>query len=97
MKQDKIENKEQIYKSEEIEKMFNESFLPVLEMVARRVQEKLYKDKEIICFETNMRFQFDKRDFPLTYESLQTKIDMKLIPLFEEDLQKREAADVLEK
>jgi len=80
------QEKEKIFSEEEIHEMFDTSFLPKLQEFAKRAKDKLYKEKVPVYFHVQMKLKFSDLDSSLTYESIKADTDLKLLPVFQEDI-----------
>lgn len=85
------EKEKKIYQPEEIHAMFDVAFLPKLQEFAQRTKKEMYPEEEIACFQVRMILEFSDLDAPLTYESINEKVNLQLQPVLQKDLDKARA------
>lgn len=85
---DEKKEEEPFFKDEELDEMFNVSFLPMLQEFARRAKEKRCSGKDIAFFNVQMHLQFSELEKPITYGNVKDKITLHLRPVPQEDLDK---------
>lgn len=85
-------NQEKIVDLEELQEMFDQSFLPKLLQLSKRVQESENVDQDIAMFVFNLRFSFLTNENELTYEKIMNNIVMQLQPITKEDLENAQQA-----
>lgn len=82
------ENSEKLFELEELYEMFNCSFLPKLQEIARRAKSQKLPEKEVKFFNVRMHLQFTELDEPLTYQMIEDRIQLTLQPVTQEDIDK---------
>lgn len=85
---DEKKEEEPFFKDEELDEMFNVSFLPMLQEFGRRAKETRCEGKEIAYFNVQMHLQFSDLENTLTYSGVKDKITLHLQPVPQEDLDK---------
>lgn len=85
------QSEKKVFEKEELYEMFNTSFLPKLQEFGRRVKKEHYADKDLQFFEVNLRMQFSELDTPLTFQMVEDRLEMKMSPITQEDIDRSEA------
>lgn len=88
---------EKLFSEEEIKRMFDTDFLPLVQTFAKRLTEKDLKEKEIAYYIARMVFNFDDLDSPLTYATIGPNIQFQLQAITREELEKQKKEEEREK
>jgi hypothetical protein len=87
---------EKFCEPEELYEMFNCSFLPKLQELAKRAKKIKFPEDEIAFYNVNMFLQFDDSNEPLIYQNIEEKINLQLQPVTQKQLEEsqKEAENV---
>ena len=87
---------EKFCEPEELYEMFNCSFLPKLQELAKRAKRIKFSEDEIAFYNVNMFLQFNDSDEILTYQNIEDKINLQLQPITKKQLEEtqKEAENV---
>ena len=77
---------DQLFSRDEIISMFDTGFLPILEVIAKRVKNLRTTEEEIKFFNVTMTLQFDDDGKELKYESIEDRVNLKLWPVTQSDI-----------
>lgn len=80
----------------ELLEMLNPTFLPKIQEIARREKKAGFEDKDLKFFEFFLRFQFDEYETDLTYQKIADRMQMRLSPVTQEDIDRYLAAQQME-
>lgn len=76
---------EQIFNQQEIEEMFNVSFLPMIHEFSKRTKEKRAED-DIKMFRIFLDFNFIPQEKTLQFSDIEKAVNMQLQPITQEDI-----------
>lgn len=83
------EENPKICEKEELEELFNKSFLPTIQEFARRAV-KMQKYEDLQFFNVQLIFHFAELEKPITYEDIEQKLSFHLFPVTQKDIEDAE-------
>ncbi len=83
---------EKIVNDHEVKEMFDEKFLPNLQLFAQRLKEQQYPEEEVAFYQATMILQFSDLENPLKHENImkEGRINFNLQAITKKDMQEHE-------